>query len=461
MQKEIIKELLNVTTLTSLKVFQKEGNNSCHSDFILTYRWSSTADQQLVPRTVERFFKPVLVNINFLYTSGYFMARLITKHKEYHFHDMLKYEFQENNYSSIYVNLHFDSTIPFLGRFRAGVLYMSRLLVCNRVTVSLSEFNQSDDAMTLDTGDVIQLTQAYIVTETQIHLCQDEYITRSPENVFEKHDKPLVEDVVVVLSFVCSLISMVCLLLTAVTYALLKSLRTVPGKINACLSVSLLIAQVLQQFTMDLVEYPIACVVFGALIHFSWSITLFWMNISSFNLFRIFSPRNVGHEVKPSLGVYSIYVVGMSCLLVAANIAYSHFSSVDGNLGYGHAGQHVCYILTVNGLLITFVAPVGVIILSNIVFLVVTIWRISRTQMPEGSHSNDRNNVLIYLKMSTLTGCCWLFGFIRIWTGEYVFEILFILTNASQGLLLMLSFVCNRRVIGLLRERFSRVQNRQ
>ena len=131
------------------------------------------------------------------------------------------------------------------------------------------------------------------------------------------------------------------------------------------------------------------------------------------------------------------------------------------NFGYGQADQPVCYISSVYGLLITFIAPVGAIILSNIVFLAITILRINKTRMPEGSHSADRNNVLIYIKMSTLTGCCWLFGFIRIWTGAYVFEVLFILTNASKGLFLMLSFVCNKRVLSLLKDRFPHDQNIQ
>ena len=66
---------------------------------------------------------------------------------------------------------------------------------------------------------------------------------------------------------------------------------------------------------------------------------------------------------------------------------------------------------------------------------------------------SDRNNILIYLKMSTLTGVCWLFGFLRILSSSDVFEVLFILANASQGLLVMVSFVCNKRVLAYYRRR--------
>ena len=104
------------------------------------------------------------------------------------------------------------------------------------------------------------------------------------------------------------------------------------------------------------------------------------------------------------------------------------------------------------GILITFVSPVGILIVSNMIFLVVTIWRISRTPRPHGTKSLDRNNALIYIKMSTLTGICWIFGFLRLWTEIEIFELLFVLINASQGLFLMLSFVCNKRILDNFKE---------
>ena len=459
-QKEIIRGILNASSVFHLLFLQKQStNNSYEGDFIISYMWYSTADEELVPEKVKRFFNHVVVNVNLLHTSGFFKARLITNFEMFT-PNMVKNTvvlFQQNSYSTIF--LYVDSYVFLNPVSSSGALSMSKLLICNRVTLSLSEFNRSDDSIILQSGDVIQLTQAYIVTSSRIHLCLDDYIDviEDSNSAAVAQNESLVQEIVVILSFVCSIISMVCLLVTIVTYGLLKPLRTVPGKLNVCLCVSLLVAQILQQFTMDLVEYPTACVVFGVLIHLSWLATLFWMNVSSFNLFRIFSPGNIRSEIKSSLLMHSLYVVGMSVLLVVVNIVYSYFSFGDENIGYGHAGQPVCYISSVHGLLLTFVTPAGAIVLSNIVFLVVTVWRISRTPLPKGSKSTDRNNVVIYIKMSTLTGSCWLFGLFRILTGAYVFEILFILTNASQGLFLMLSFVCNKRVLALLRGQFQRV----
>ena len=40
------------------------------------------------------------------------------------------------------------------------------------------------------------------------------------------------------------------------------------------------------------------------------------------------------------------------------------------------------------------------------------------------------------------------------WTKLDVFEFSFIITNYSQGLFLVLSFVCNHRLLGLVKELF-------
>ena len=203
-------------------------------------------------------------------------------------------------------------------------------------------------------------------------------------------------------------------------------------------------------------SYHIACIAFGVSIHFSWSATtcMFWMSMSSFNLFRCFSPSNIRSHLQQSVGPYAAFVVVMSTLLVIANMAFSLVTEV--NVGYG---VKICYISSHLGLLLTFFTPVGLIVLSNLCFLSVTIWRISRVPKLKGSKSSDRINVLIYMKMSTLTGVGWIFGFLGILTNVEVFEYLFIVANATQGLFLMVSFVCNRRVLMLFENLIAKLKN--
>ena len=152
----------------------------------------------------------------------------------------------------------------------------------------------------------VSLPDHYIITGNFIEMCTNDYFNLTSQLLEfisnEKRAKShgIWDEIAKILSFVCSCISIVCLIICITTYSLFDTLRTTPGKINLCLCVSLLIAQILQQFTIDLIEYKIACTVFGVLIHFSWAATLCWMSVSSFNLFRCFSPSIIKSDLYQS-----------------------------------------------------------------------------------------------------------------------------------------------------------------
>ena len=434
-----------------MNFYQRQGVNE--SDFVLEYAWLSVMDVELVPEAFKRLFDTINVSIPIPHTSSLFEAKSITKfaiHGENIKIDHVTYKrIFRRDYAGFW-GFYLDANTRYL--------QMNPLILCNRVSLSLSGLTISDTSFHRHSSDIaVALPEHYIITDSFIEMCADDYFHLTAQalksNVGrDSNSLDKIEEIAIVLSFVCSCISIICLLITIATYLLFDSLRSLPGKINLCLCVFLLIAQILQQFTIDLIDYKIVCIVFGVLIHFSWSATLCWMSVSSFNLFRCFSSSNISrHDSSKSLGLYATFVVVMSTLLVVANMAYSLVGECD--FGYG---KRICYISSELGLLLTFVIPVGVIVLSNMVFLSVTIWRISHIPKLKGEKSVERNNVIIYMKMSTLTGACWIFGFLRILTEVDVFEILFILANASQGLFLMISFVCNQRVLGLFKELLSR-----
>ena len=442
--KNILKELLGVEFPTTWKFYQKEG--AYESDFILLCFWSETSEQELVPEIIRKLFNKSVVSMPFQDTSGSFEVKLFANLHEVGYGNTIIIN------GSTFDLIFFHKDNAGHGIYDSSSVYslaMNRLLLCNRIVLDRSEFNISEEYIFLQSQKAIRLTDAHIITSKGIHLCIEDYLKLTENRSFPEAKTSILQEIAVIVSFICSTVSILCLLITILTYILLKPLRTIPGKINLCLCVSLLMAQILQQFTMDLTQYPTACIVFGGLIHFFWAVTLFWMNIASLNLFRCFSPANItAAAFQPSLLLYAVYVIGMSLLLVGANLGYS-FWTLGRSVGYG---GHICYISSFYGLLITFVSPVGLIIISNLCFLLVTIWRISRTPKPQGTQSVDRSNVLVYIKMSTLTGTCWIFGFLRLWTEFDIFELLFILTNASQGLFLMLSFVCNKRILNHYKE---------
>ena len=139
------------------------------------------------------------------------------------------------------------------------------------------------------TGETLSLPDAYIITIDYISLCFDDYIAKA-DQMRRQHteNETIMERITVILSFVCSVVSIACLCITIVTYILFVEMRTIPGKINVSLCATLLVAQLFQQFTIDLTQYKAFCYAFGVIINYTWAATILWMNIASFNLFRCF-----------------------------------------------------------------------------------------------------------------------------------------------------------------------------
>ncbi|WAQ97230.1 hypothetical protein MAR_029920, partial [Mya arenaria] len=57
----------------------------------------------------------------------------------------------------------------------------------------------------------------------------------------------------------------------------------------------------------------------------------------------------------------------------------------------------------------------------------------------------ERNDLEIFVKLSTITGMTWIFGLINSVTQISFFSYLFIVLNACQGVFLFFAFICNRR----------------
>ena len=432
-------------TLCMAQVYFKESTvlNSTQSviEFIVSLRWLSYYSR-LVPPGVLKLYQPDIIRLGLRNTSGYFQVQVVDAavpaRPDYYILDTNRGTFYHRGLAKYSICKE--------------PIIISTLIICKRINIPTSEYNISNNDLILMTGETLSLPDAYIITIDYISLCFDDYIAKA-DQMRRQHteNETIMERITVILSFVCSLVSIACLCITIVTYILFVEMRTIPGKINVSLCATLLVAQLFQQFTIDLTQYKAFCFAFGVIIHYTWAATILWMNIASFNLFRCFSQNNMSRapgDLNPSLLLYSVYVYGVSLFLIGANVLYSFLVTKGNDFGYG---TKLCYISSTVGLLATFVAPAAIVVLANGCFLLITIWRVSKVPKIKRAQMPERNNIPIYLKMSTLTGVCWLFGFLRILSSSDVFEVLFILANASQGLLLMVSFVCNKRVFAFYR----------
>ena len=329
---------------------------------------------------------------------------------------------------------------------------ITRLNVCPKVTIPRElVWDIVNGTLCLKEGVPCIEEHQYDISDENVTICADDFIYFSDERRESGKHKSADNGIASYLSLVVTSLSMLCLLITILTYILFPILRTTPGKNNLALCVNLLCAQALYQFGINRHENPLACKMIGGAIHFLWLSSITWMNICCFHMFRIFATqvkvRKPSKEgAQKTLCSYVAYSLGFPAVFVVANLVTSLLKSNMADWGYG---GNVCYISSPDMVGFTFALPVGLLLVANFVFFFIVIVKIKRVPDIKSSTHGPRQNMLVYIKLSCITGLFWITGFIyqflKLGTLEYVFIIL----NAGQGIFIMTAFILNKRVYNM------------
>ena len=332
--------------------------------------------------------------------------------------------------------------------FRYMQIY--KLTYCTQIVIHRDEFYDYIDAFDIIKPDTRINTGEFVRTSRydEVRICLSDYLRDAGRYLEEKRKRESYSPQAIV-SVICNMMSIAGLLFTILTYVVFDELRSIPGKNNLMLSVHLLFAQVLYQFGMDQTETPKLCIALGVFIHLFWLTAIFWMNACTLHMFRTFvtgqSYRSV-RALDPQVCCYALYCYGIAISMVAINITVSMYRSNGQDIGYG---GHVCYISNPVMVGWVFALPVGVIIILNMGFFFAVVYQISASTMRRRGKSTDRANTVIYMKLSSLTGVTWIFGYLYLWTDFTPLEYIFIVLNAGQGVFIFISFICTQRITKL------------
>ena len=255
-----------------------------------------------------------------------------------------------------------------------------------------------------------------------------------------------------ILSFSLSCISVMCLVLTLLTYMLFPVLRTQPGTNNMILSVFLIAAYLFLAFGVPQSNNVTGCVILGGIIHFCWILVFFWMNICSIHMFRVFRSleRPKSSQINLCLTLnYVLYSVVSTSAFIGINIAVTYHISNGNSYGYGPTEYGLCYIRYPLMILFTMIIPANIIVVSNIVMFFIIVLKVRSSSKIQKHTQKDRNYSMIYARLSTITGVTWLSCIPMILTGSIVFAYIFGVLNCSQGIYIFIAFICNKRVVSL------------
>lgn len=246
-----------------------------------------------------------------------------------------------------------------------------------------------------------------------------------------------------ILNLVCITASLLCLILTFITYCVFPNLRTLPGINNMFLVVSLFLSQLL------MVVRPLfrssGLPIVSALSHFSWLSTFSWLQVCSFHVFRVFNangkPRFGGSKMRKTIYQYNIYAYGSSLIIVLSNIGVSLIVTGGSNTGYDKTNTLMTYK---TAFVTTLIAPLALICLTNVIFYVFTAYRICSTPKIE-KQSGNRVHFTVYVRLFCLTGLSWILQIMDTFLELSVLTYIVTFLNGSQGVFIFVSYVCNER----------------
>ncbi|XP_055874869.1 latrophilin receptor-like protein A isoform X2 [Biomphalaria glabrata] len=254
------------------------------------------------------------------------------------------------------------------------------------------------------------------------------------------------------LTWICFIISMVCLLLTLLTYCMFPVLRTKAGVNNMFLSFSLLLAQVSLIISAYTSVYRFWCAFIGVLVHFLWLWNFSWNFICSFHMFRVFTASvRMNNERNMTCDTWK-WLTGslvLPVIDVSAVLTYSFLMSKGREFGYGNVQ---CYLDSPLLIGITVAAPLFAITLINVIFYLVTVYKIysvQRLRTASLSSTTPDFNTTIYIKLSTVTGMFWIVAVLAEFLDSEILGFIALLLNGLQGLAIFQTFVFNRRVLSL------------
>ncbi|XP_037949507.1 probable G-protein coupled receptor Mth-like 5 isoform X2 [Teleopsis dalmanni] len=247
-------------------------------------------------------------------------------------------------------------------------------------------------------------------------------------------------------------ISLIILLIIAIVYFILPTLRDLVGNIITTIAVCLMVSQaadlvrIFTEFTNH-----VSFIVADIILCFSLLGAFFWLNSFGYYIWKTFRSRNVFLRVTDGRKYcyYSVYVWGTTALLAATAVFAHFFLDAESYKKQNLIGDQE----TIGWLGIAiFFAPIACTILVNIFFYVTTLKLINRRNVYGRIQHKLKANFIMFSLMLLVMSISWLF-LIFSWLELEGLLYAHIIVNAIQSpLLLYICVIRQKHVTFLLKK---------
>nr|XP_009935903.1 PREDICTED: EGF-like module-containing mucin-like hormone receptor-like 1 [Opisthocomus hoazin] len=263
----------------------------------------------------------------------------------------------------------------------------------------------------------------------------------------------------VVVSYVGISVSLVCLFLTIVTFLLCRSLWSVSGTLHLQLSICLFAADLLFLVATHRTGNKLACAITAGFLHYLFLACFTWMFLEGLYLFLTVRNLHVLNYTSASrFRKRYVYPMGYGTPAIVVVISAAVHPS-------GYTNEHYCWLSMEEGFIWSFLGPVCVVVLVNLLFFLATLWmlrdKLSALNADVTVLKNNRLMTFKALANICVLGCTWGLGLLQAQGDNIAVAFVFTIINSLQGAFIFLMHcVLNRQVMEQYRRWFRALRRR-
>ncbi|XP_032702784.1 adhesion G-protein coupled receptor D1 isoform X2 [Lontra canadensis] len=231
----------------------------------------------------------------------------------------------------------------------------------------------------------------------------------------------------------CS-VSLVCLVLTLVTFAMLSSVSTIRNQryhIHANLSFAVLVAQILLLVSFSFKPGTVPCRVLAMLLHYFFLSAFAWMLVEGLHLYsmviKVFGSEDSKHRYYYGIGWGLPFLI---CVISVSSATNSYGTITN------------CWLSITSGAVWAFVAPALCIIVVNVGILIAVTRVITQISADNYKIHGDPSAFKLTVKavavLLPILGTSWVFGVLAVNGQALAFQYIFAVLNSLQGLFIFL-----------------------
>ncbi|XP_068735985.1 adhesion G protein-coupled receptor L4-like isoform X3 [Montipora capricornis] len=297
-----------------------------------------------------------------------------------------------------------------------------------RICVFWNEDNNSSNGSWSSEG-------CYLLDETSLErtVCSCNHLTSfavlmqfpidsSPQEQISKKDKLALS----VITYVGCILSMTGELLLILIYVVFMKFKAEGKQIRINLAAALFWAQLVFISGINATEEKPVCVLVAILLHYLFLVSFGWMLLEGVYLYIMVV------EVFRSVKVWYLYVFAWGFPIIPVAISLG-ISSKDVGVLQNYTNENFCWLSFSKKLSWSFIVPVLIITLINVMILIAVLREIRNLKDPNPSKLRSfKKGFKACIILSPLLGLTWVFGLLAATDAGLVFQYIFTILNSAQ-----------------------------